>query len=382
MCKRSPCQILLGNAKWPCFANALNVSNLALHGKCSCVQQLVLMSLYPMPEPKRADYTPPVDCLGLGFRNFSLVKPAIERFLELGRRNPRRRGIALNKNEVALPSTLSGHTKEPNSDQNIVDLSFRRVSERMVRISEEVHDPEKCDRCRQGSQNDFYTRCLVMPKPVIVSTYGAILVESPDSLDSKTVRRHDLCLFLVEYAPLLEQKEALPLVVEDILQADMLCHTITHPPFAHSIFDDPDGWQAIIWNLPLPYRQPTKAQRIDIMNWCHELLDQPITKTDRRKGRKNIWTHVQMLLHFLRLGYSHIDASLVMKRFCDELPDMVRRGNEQYKQDGVILRPQNPKALTLDIFFEWALTDEEKEKRRRLSRLFPPTKIELKGNLQ
>jgi hypothetical protein len=206
-----------------------------------CVTTCLLMSLYPLPERKRGDFTPPVDCLGLGFsRSFSPVKPAIERFLELGRRNPRkRRRLALHKNEVALSSTLSGHTKEPNSDQNMVGLSFRRVSERMVNTSEGVHDPETCDKCRQGSQNYFYTRCLVMPKPAIVSTYGAILVESPDSQDSETVTRHDLCLFLVEYAPLLEPKEALPLVVEDIRQADMLCHTITHPPFAHLIFNDP-----------------------------------------------------------------------------------------------------------------------------------------------
>jgi hypothetical protein len=270
-----------------------------------CAIASLLMSLYPVPQRKWADFTPSVDSLGSGHRSFSLVKPTIEKFLELGRGNPTKRRLAAIKNEAVLPRTLSGHTSQPSSDQNIVDLSFRRVYERRVRTGEGVHDLKTCDRCRQGSQNDFYTRCLVMLKPAVVSTHGAILVESPDSQDSKTVTRHDLCLFLVEDAHLLERTEALPLVVEDVLQSDMLYHTITHPPFTRPTFKNSSSWEAIIWNLPLPYRQPTEEQRVNIMNWCHELLSQPITKADGREDETDIWTHIQMLLYFLRLGYSH-----------------------------------------------------------------------------
>ena len=185
-----------------------------------CAITSLLMSFYPMPERRRTDFSPPVDCLGFGYRKFSIVKPAIEKFLELGQGKPRkRRRLALNMNEAVPPRALS--------DQSIVDLSFRRVFERRVRIGEGVHDPGRCDRCRQGVQSDFYTRCLSMPKPAVVSTYGAILVESPDSQDSKTVTRHDLCLFLVEDADLLEQKEALPLISQRTFFRPTCCITLS-----------------------------------------------------------------------------------------------------------------------------------------------------------
>jgi hypothetical protein len=354
-----------------------------------CAITSLLMSFYPMPERKRTDFSPPVDCLGFGYRKFSIVKPAIEKFLELGQGKPRkRRRLALNKNEAVPPRALSGRIKQAHSDQSIVDLSFRRVFERRVRIGEGVHDPGRCDRCRQGGQNDFYTKCLIMPKPAVASTYGAILVESPDSQDSKTVTRHDLCLFLVEDAPLIEQKEALPLIVEDILQADLLYHTITHPLSARPPpFIDPYSLRAIIWNLPLPYRQPTEEQRIDIMNWCHELLDQPIAKTDGRKNMPDIWTRLQMLLYFLRLGNSHIASVVAVKQCCDKLLDGLRERNERDKESGKMwpmLGAEDPdRHFNLEDFFR--LIDKEKGINLYLTAsepLFPPSKLELKGNLE
>ncbi len=88
---------------------------------------------------------------------------------------------------------------------------------------------------------------------------------------------------MVDDSPLLEEKEALPLVVEDILQTNVLHHTITYAPSK-----DLDGSWALTWNLPLPYRSFTEEQRADVLNWCHELLGEPITKKNARKDNTDV----------------------------------------------------------------------------------------------
>ena len=345
-----------------------------------CAISCLLVSLYPIPERKRADFTPTVNHLGFGYRRFSRVKPFIQKFLEYGKGKPaRRRRAALGNNGGDSIRTLSGYGNPSGSDQSIIDLSFQRVSETRVRNCEAVHDPERCSRCGEGAQDDVYTRNLVMVKPPVVSTYGAILVESPNGMDSKTVTRHDLCLFVVENSTLLKEKEALPLIVEDILQTDMLHHTFTHAPFK-----DPDGSRALLWNLPFTYRPPTEEQRINVMNWCQELLDRPIINTNRPKDQTDIWVHTQMLLHFLRLGYSHFDANIAMTQFCQKFPDIVRERNEELKQRGIgwgMDKPNRP--VTLDDFFMWFDREIRQVKYvMELEALFPPSQLTLKGDIK
>jgi hypothetical protein len=260
-----------------------------------------------------------------------------------------------------------------------MDLSFQRVFERKVRNCEGVHDMEKCGRCRQDAQNDLYTKNLVVVKPPIVSTYGVILVESPNGQDSKTVTRHDLCLFVVENSTFLEEEEeALPLVVEDILQTDMLYHTITHAPFK----DPPDGTRDLVWNLPLPYRPPTEEQRTDVKNWCQELLGQPITKTDRRKDNTDTWSHLQMLLHFLRLGSSYLDANSAVTQFCQKFPDILKEENEARKKTVFTQFVNLNRSVGLGDFFAWIDRENgQKEYFREWEPLFPPSKLQLKGDI-
>jgi hypothetical protein len=337
----------------------------------------LLVSLYPMPERKRPDFTPPVEFLGLGYRRFPRVKPFIQKFLEFGRPKPTKKGRSSGNAGGSL-RILLGHGKQKNSDQIIMDLSFKRVFERKVLNCEGVHDLEKCDRCRQGAQNDLYTKNLVVVKPPIVSTYGAILVESPNGQDSKSVTRHDLCLFVVENSTFLEEEGALPLLVEDILQTDMLYHTITHAAFK----DPPDGTRALVWNLPLPCRPPTKEQRIDVMNWCQELLGQPITKTDRREDNTDTWSHLQMVLHFLRLGSSFLDANSAVTQFCQKFPDMVKKKNEAWKKKGFGRSVDPNRPVDLDDFFEWI--DRENGQKKYFTEwepLYPPSQLQLKGDI-
>jgi hypothetical protein len=74
---REGVECLKSGALWQVLVSAL-----------SCL----LVSLYPMPEQKRPDFTPPVDFLGLGYRRFPRVKPFIQKFLEFGRQKQGERG--------------------------------------------------------------------------------------------------------------------------------------------------------------------------------------------------------------------------------------------------------------------------------------------------
>jgi hypothetical protein len=341
----------------------------------------LLVSLYPIPERKRADFTPPVECLGFGYRRFPRVKPFIQKFLESGQRRPAKKPRS-SYNARKPKRTLLRHRN--NADQIVTDLTHRRVSETKIRNEvEDTHDSEKCVRCRRDNQNDLYTKILTLVKPPSATTYGSILVESPNGQDTNTVKRHDICLFVVGIPTFLEEEDALPLVIEDILQSDMIYHTIKHVSLK-----DPEGTRALVWNLPLPYRPPTDEQHSNIMSWCRELLGESIEEEDRGKFRKDntdLWTHLQMLLHFLRLGSSYAEASLAATEFCLRFPLILKEKIEEWEKKGVtwfteenedVYRP-----VTLDDFWAWI---DRRNDRDRFSPtpepLFPPSKLYLKGD--
>jgi hypothetical protein len=140
----------------------------------------------------------------------------------------RRAALVINNRNALGNSSTHGKQSAPN--QMLLDLSFQRVSERKVRNCETDHDLESCGRCRQGVQKDLYSMSFIIVKPAVISSYGVILVASPKGQDSEIIPRHNLCLFVVDDSPLLEEKEALPLVLEDILQTNVLHHTITYAP--------------------------------------------------------------------------------------------------------------------------------------------------------
>src|SRR5205823_4712589 len=111
--------------------------------------------------------------------------------------------------------------KTPKLDSQPEYLSFKRLSERMVRSREEdIYDSEACGRCRRGGTDGLSMNGFDATNPAVLSAYGAILVESLEELPSDRVRdqRHDLCLFAIDMPPELEGENALPLLVEDLLQ--------------------------------------------------------------------------------------------------------------------------------------------------------------------
>jgi hypothetical protein len=226
----------------------------------------LLVYLYPIPERKRIDYTPPVEALGFAYRHCSRVKLFIQRFLDFKERLPAKGGRLYGRTPGGkLMQMKLGRWKEKYPKQTIKDLSFQRIYEMTAINIEEAHGPEKSNRCRRSNQNDLYVTNLAQAQPLIVSTYGAILIEAPSGLDPESVARHDICLFIVDNPDLLRENGAVSLAVEDILQKNMLHHTIIHDPLK-----DPEASRDLLWNLSLSYRSTTEEQRIDVMNWCKE----------------------------------------------------------------------------------------------------------------
>ena len=101
----------------------------------------------------------------------------------------------------------------------------------------------------------------------------------------------------------------------------------------------------------------------------------------------DIWTHTQMLLYFLRLGNSHIASMVAVKQCCDKLLNGLRERNERDKKNGKMWPAwgtEDPdRFFSVEDFFK--LIDEEKGIKLYLTApepLFPPSKLELKGNLE
>lgn len=340
-----------------------------------------LVSLYPVPERKRTDFTPPVDHLEFGSLSYRRIKPFVRKYLYIGEAKLTRANRQAPRNSPKQSHKTEGsRLNQAKSNRSIIDLSFRRVSEKKVYNCDEAHDMDKCGRCRQRSGNDQFQTSFSTIKPLVLSTYGSILVESQEfwkgtEYSRNPNTRHDLCLFIVEKSHYLEEEEALPLVIEDILQTNMLYHTIRH-----SLDDDGDTVKAIAWHLPSPYRPPTEEQRADVMDWCQEILGVPAVKKSQSEDSIGIYDSTQILLYFLQLGYSYLDAKGAVTKFCENFPDEIKALNEERRRHSSsnILNPNKPPTL-------WDFhrhVDREKGTKIRFNTLplFPPTILSLRGN--
>ena len=332
-----------------------------------------LVSLYPLPEPKRTDFTPPVDLLGFGYIRFPRIKPFIWKFLEFSQEAAAmgyHQAPGVDRGE--LRKTFDGRGKQSKLVGRTLDPPFQRVSEIRVRNCEQVHHTNKCGRCCQNSQMELFIKNFATSRPHILSTYGSILVESLEEKDSscETDTRHDLCLFVVENSAKLEEEKALPLIIEDILQTNMLYHTIRHP-----VSKESDNLRAIVWNLPLPYRPPTDEQHTDVRNWCQELLGKRITDKGKPENMTDPWIHTQMLLHFLRLGSSFLVASVAVAQF-------YRDQNIAQKLPHTWQIEAHTTRMTLDHFYGWVARVYGKGKSSGdYEPSFPTPKLKLRGDV-
>ena len=105
-----------------------------------------------------------------------------------------------------------------------------------------------------------------------VSDYGVVLVAGLDYGDrNKEHLRHDLCLYVLETLPEIEGAAALIVLLEDLLQARSIYHTIRHRVMSRpGQFSTPNEFDWM-WNLPYTYWPCDAEQLADVREWIREL---------------------------------------------------------------------------------------------------------------
>jgi hypothetical protein len=260
-----------------------------------------LLSLYLLPERKRAEHTPEVQWFGFSRIKRSRLERLVRRFQKLGQEE-RRKKIKL---KVKLPpkraqSSDGASIKPAHAHPKPGNSSFVRVSERRNHVSDDqVHHGDSCERCsRAGSGRESH---LPSADQGFFSAYGMSLVGSLDLEDDQG--RHDMCVFVEHILPEIKDNISLSVAVEDLFQGRSLYHTIRHPippKFENEVlsFDT-------LWNLPQCYRRCTKKEREHLLDWLKELRGEHIYNTSTEtnsKGRQGYWNGLQLLLHFLNEG--------------------------------------------------------------------------------
>lgn len=278
---------------------------------CSALAS-TLLYLHPGPERIEDRYAPPVSYLMLGYTrtvHFSaflhrLAKPSSTFKFGKGRR-----------------TSGTGPQRYRRDDP---ENTFWRVSKKKTRLDNVSHDRSSCSRCLLSDQDYLELRFWGPTNESTHSLYGAILVSSLKEEDVSTQPqiRHELCLFLLpEYSELSGNPEYWA-VVEDLgRHGACIYHTIRHGPFLEDL-----GSNALLWNLPWPYRHSTNAQRYDIERWANE-LDEDALPEDGPKVTMHLWVAQQILLHYLHQGKTYREAQRAMVAFRDEARAAYRRQN-------------------------------------------------------
>ncbi|KAI9881086.1 MAG: hypothetical protein M1830_008244 [Pleopsidium flavum] len=149
---------------------------------------------------------------------------------------------------------------------------------------------------------------------LVISAYGAILVEGLGCGNNQTSQQtHDVCLYVLQIAPEIEDMLAISVIVEDLLQANSIYHTLRH---AGSKIQKGSSYDGILWNLPCPYRPCDEQQRADICDWINELQGNGIRELASKPSRNRSypWERLQVVMNKLRAGETYEEAVNAVKR--------------------------------------------------------------------
>lgn len=284
---------------------------------CSALAS-TLFHLHPGPERREDDYAPPIVCLMLGnvravhFSAFlrrmvqvaSMIKPksSMSRF----RSSPKRAGME-----------PRGYRKDDPAN------TFWRPSRRLTQIENVSHDDFSCGRCIASCQNHFKLRSWDQTNPPSRSSYNAVLVASlrEEDGDRDYQTRHELCLFIFrDYSGLTENTD-FSAVIEDLSHEGRIYHAIRHGNFLRDL-----GTNALLWNLPHPYRPSTQAQVCEIERWVYERqgyvfpFDEEVSKVSA-----HLWVTEQILLYYLGQGMPYEDAESAASAYEEEARTTYRR---------------------------------------------------------
>lgn len=253
----------------------------------SCTQ----LSISSLPVPKRADYIPDTESLHFTRTSQTQMRGVIDRCYNFATKRPIPPHI-LAKRKCVLKVKPNAHL-----------FSFIRNSKRtQITSLRQGHNVQTCERCRKLKNKSEDHRFTPIDAPAIPA-YGMVLVATPD-LTASPLIRHDICLFAFDITPEIADDSGLSVVVDDLLQAGKIFHTVRHPLpplYANDLYP-----ADIIWNLPFPFRPPTKKERHDVRNWSLELREQPPMES---RGRQvDCWNDFQLLLYYLEQGSTWEDA--------------------------------------------------------------------------
>ena len=270
-----------------------------------------LVSLYSLPQQARPDNPPKTEALGFGYIRRSRLRDIVERFHKIceTKRAPKLVRVPFGASENNLASRPIKQDVIPKPEE----ITFMRVAKRRQHTSQQQeHNDQLCERCRCVSskfKNDFTLSRTDQPE---LSDYGMVLVEALDFV-SGLGKKHDLCLFAFDIIPEITDNTGLATAVDDLLQSNKMYHTIRHH-FPRQVFTlGRIEKEDTIWNLPLPYRRPTKRQRLDAQNWVFELRGEAIPVEGINEKKMNYWGNLQFLLYFLNQGFNSTDAFRMAK---------------------------------------------------------------------
>ncbi|KMU78467.1 hypothetical protein CISG_07471 [Coccidioides immitis RMSCC 3703] len=235
-----------------------------------------LLSIYPLPELQRPDFTPAVEALGFGYVRSSRVRQFMERH-EL--RAALSQGIG-RKQSIEMKTRMQ---KEPPQS---ADLSFKRSSQQLISImNKEQHDCARCSRCVQAGESET--------SPAGHGFLGQRILPEMSA--------YDMLVYVVN-------NDALALIVEDLVQSDFSHHTIQHDGLNYQ------NYCGYTWSLPLPYRPVAEAEHFYLNNWVHQLRGQPGLEKPKEKYNTE-WEETQMLLYCLSIGVSYLASTTIITEF-------------------------------------------------------------------
>ena len=168
-------------------------------------------------------------------------------------------------------------------------------------MNEEQHDYARCNQCVQAGERGTSAGGHGFPDQRIhpeMPDYGLTIVFSVNkSMTLPGEDRIDICLFALDMMIGIDSNVALAVVVEDLIQRGYVHHTIQHNGLGcPSVYVG-----RYIWNLPLPYRFATDAERFCLRNWVCQLRSTPDIGRPRDRY-KDEWEKTQMLLYYLSIG--------------------------------------------------------------------------------
>jgi hypothetical protein len=183
-------------------------------------------------------------------------------------------------------------------------------------IENASHDDFSCRRCLASGQNIFALHDWDPVRLPSRSEHGAILVAAlRQGKYQESQDTHALCLYLSEKSSATLQGVPFATTIKQLAQVGHIYHTILHPLYDEIV----ESKNAILWNLPWPYRKSTRRQQFDIARWIHDLSEYGSVFAERLPTSwMHIWVHQQMLLYYLRNRMDYDEAESALRAFRDE----------------------------------------------------------------